>query len=99
MIFSFKLNDNTIRKIIKKYQYFINTIIKNYENVYASCKFFISTKFIYHFNDINFRLVKCVNFELLMLNSFYKCDNKKTRINFAKSVLIRSTKSRFSNSI
>ena len=83
---------------MKKYQSFINTIIKNHENVCSCCKFFISTKLVYHFNDIDFRFVQCVNFKLLMLNHFNKSD-KKTRICFAKNVLIRLTKSKFSNSI
>ena len=67
--------------------FYINTIIKNYENVYACCEFFLSTKFVYHLNDIDFGFIQCASFKLLMLNYFDKCD-KKTRVNFAKNVLV-----------
>lgn len=44
----------------------------------ACCKFFILTKFVYCLDDIDFQLVQDVNFELLMLNHFDKCDQKNT---------------------
>ena len=54
MIVSFELNNSVIQKNIRKYQCFINKVIKNHENVCACCKFFILTKFVCHFNDIDF---------------------------------------------